>query len=128
MSCTSSKVNIKDSDTPLTNTYWKLAEIDGKQISVIEGMNEPYIILAAENIVKGNTGCNNLFGKYSSSNDNLTFSEISSTKMACTEPEITLIETSLLNVLKTAVSYKITDGKLEIYKNGKVLARFTAKK
>jgi heat shock protein HslJ len=130
MSCTSSKENIQQTTqkTPLISTYWKLTEMDGKQVTVIEGMNEPYILLSAENLVKGNTGCNTLFGKFSSSNDILTFSEISSTKMACFEPEISNVEIKLLNVLKTAANYKLTGEQLELYNNNKLLARLTAKK
>lgn len=128
ISCSSGKVNTGDSKTPFENTYWKLTEIDGKQVTVVEGMNEPHLIFAAEQQVTGSTGCNSLFGKYSTSKDNLTFSEISTTKMACTEPEISTVEINLLDVLKNAEGFKLSGKNLELYNNGKLLARFTAKK
>ncbi len=125
MSCTSGKVD--SNETTLINTYWKLTEIDGKQVTVVEGMNEPHLIFAAEQQVTGSTGCNSLFGKYSTSKDKLTFSEISTTKMACTEPEISTVEINLLDVFKNAGGFKLNGKNLELYNNGKLLARFTAK-
>jgi heat shock protein HslJ len=114
-----------DSSTELTNTYWKLTELNSKAATVFPGQREPHFILsAAENKVNGFGGCNRFFGSYRAEGDSLRFSQMGATRMAC--PEGMEQEQAFLKALESTDNYKIAGETLELYSDGKLLARFEA--
>ena len=61
----------------LTESYWKLIELNGNAVEAKEGGKEAHIILRKEgNRVNGNGGCNNLMGTYSINGEKINFSQI----------------------------------------------------
>ena len=89
----------------ITEKYWKLIEINGKQVVMDESTGrEPFIILKGEeNRVNANGGCNSLSGSYEISQGNrIKFSQMISTMMACVHMEI---ETELKKVFETTDNY-----------------------
>jgi heat shock protein HslJ len=77
--------------------------------------NAPNItFLAYDKTVKGNTGCNSFFGNYALDLYALSFSDVSSTEMACDEPIMTN-ENLFLEVLRNTGSYSIEENVLTLF-------------
>ena len=109
----------------LTDTYWKLLELDGELVTTPEGMREAHVILAsAESRAHGFAGCNNFFGGYLIDGDTLTFSAMGSTMMAC--PEGMDTEQAFLSALGKTTRYTISGQFLQIYADDQLLARLEA--
>jgi heat shock protein HslJ len=113
----------------LTNTYWKLVELNGKSIGEAEDgkRRELFLLLATkDNRVSGNAGCNGFGGTYSTATGNfgISFSQMMRTQMACNGPDL---ENSYLSILEKADSYYIMRDTLQLNR-GKMaaLARFVA--
>jgi putative lipoprotein len=68
----------------------------------------------------GNSGCNGFGGSYKVDGDQITFSGLVSTLMACEEPLMTQ-EGSVFKVLDGTASYKIDGDALTLTNNGNVL-------
>lgn len=114
----------KNKKPALDETYWRLSELNGKMVAQ-SGGNEAYIFLHKGKLT-GNTGCNDISGKYEDSrrDNSLTF-EPAVTEMACMGRMET--ETYMLNTLKGATRYRLNDNHLMIYNNALLLAIFEAK-
>lgn len=109
----------------LTDTYWKLLELDGEAVTSPEGMREAHVILASsESRAHGFAGCNNFFGGYQIDGDKLTFSAMGSTMMAC--PEGMDTEQAFLGALGQTTRYTISGQFLQIYADDQLLARLEA--
>jgi uncharacterized lipoprotein YbaY/heat shock protein HslJ len=109
----------------LVGTYWKLAEIAGNPVTTPEGMKEAHIILAAaDSRAHGNAGCNNFFGQFHTVDDNLEFSAMGSTMMAC--PAGMDTERAFLDALSSTTRYRISGLFMELYAEDKLLARLEA--
>ena len=64
-------------NVPLTDTYWKLLEVDGQPIQVAEQMREPNLVLHSEQSrLAGSGGVNRLIGGYTVDGDALTSTEL----------------------------------------------------
>jgi len=74
--------------------------------------------------LNGNSGCNGFGGEYSVEGDQVRFSELVSTLMACEEPLMTQ-EGTVFQVLNDTASYQIDGDTLTITKDGTALV-FTA--
>ncbi len=73
-------------DAGLTNTYWKLIELEGQPVLPGANQRELHMVLAAEgNKVSGFSGCNRFMGGYEQSEGQLQFGLLASTMMACME-------------------------------------------
>lgn len=73
------------STAELENTYWKLVRLGTDSVAV-EAEREPYLVLhSREKRVAGYGGCNRILGAYELSGDQLTFSQMAGTMMACAE-------------------------------------------
>lgn len=73
-------------DSSLTNTYWKLTELDGQPALLGAGQKELHMILTtSENRVRGFSGCNQFTGTYELNYDLLQFGPLAATMMACME-------------------------------------------
>lgn len=70
--------------------------------------------------VAGNSGCNGFGGNYTVEGDQITFSEIVSTLIACEEPLMSQ-EEAVLKVLTDVTSYRIEGDTLRLTNNELVL-------
>lgn len=118
-----------DVDFVIINKYWKLVELNGKEISVNaeSGNREAFLTLTKEhNRVSGNTGCNNLMGSfkvesYYGNEGSINFSQIATTRMACMDVNY---EQDLLKALKDCDNYLILNNTLSLKNGSELLAKF----
>lgn len=90
---------------------YKISSINNNAVSE----NIPTINFAAlDKTVRGNTGCNSFFGKYTLDLYALSFNDIASTEMACDQP-IMDVENAFLNALRNTGSYDLENSVLTFY-------------
>jgi len=124
------EIDLKKSCAPtehaaLRNTYWKLRDIGGLQVTTPEGMPEAHLILAGDEFkAQGHAGCNRFFGSFETSGDKLEFSALSSTMMAC--PDGMDTEQAFLQALGETTRYAIGGQFLTLYAGERLLARLEA--
>ena len=70
------------------------------------------------NKVSGFAGCNSFFGTYTITNDNITFSNIASSKKYCPYNDVSTVEDQFLNSLSRISTFKIEDNVLKLFENG----------
>jgi heat shock protein HslJ/dienelactone hydrolase len=110
--------------TPITNTYWKLVELNGAAIEPHEKQREVHIILEQEdNRVRGFAGCNGFFGDYELDGNSVKFGQLASTMAACPYLEE---ETALFGALEKITTYKIIGETLELRGEGDTRIRARA--
>ena len=105
----SSKPNSSQENVSITNTYWKLYELNGSPVSTDSTMraNAHFILTAGDTKFHGNTGCNSMSGTYELKEPlGLKLSNIISTKMACMNTM--QLESDFLHVLEQTDNYVIT--------------------
>ena len=110
----------------LLDTYWRLDKLGTQAVITPADMKEAHMVLAsAETRVHGNAGCNNFFGQFNTDGNELSFTALGSTMMAC--PETMETEQAFLAALGNTVSYAISGLFLELYDaEGGLLARLEA--
>ncbi len=124
------EIDLKKSCAPtehaaLRNTYWKLRDIGGREVTTPEGMQEAHLILAGDDFkARGHAGCNRFFGSFETSGDKLTFSALGSTMMAC--PDGMDTEQAFLQALGETTRYAIGGQFLTLYAGETPLARLEA--
>ncbi|NND63430.1 MAG: META domain-containing protein [Flavobacteriaceae bacterium] len=90
---------------------YKVTSIDNNQISE----NNPTLnFVALDKSIRGNTGCNNYFGKYNLDLYALSFADIASTEMAC-DSTIMDTENAFMNALNNTGSYDLENSALTLY-------------
>jgi copper homeostasis protein (lipoprotein) len=113
------------SEASLTDTHWKVLELQGRPLKRVEQGREVHMVLASEgNRAHGFAGCNRFFGGFQSDRNTLRFSPLGSTRMAC--PSGMDQEQPFLNALERAGRYEIHGQVLELYAGELLLARFEA--
>jgi heat shock protein HslJ len=111
-------------DVPLTNTYWKLIELDGGKVQPGEG-RELHMILRGADQVGGYAGCNQFTGSVTVTPDAISFGPIASTRRMC--PDVMQQEGAYLQALENAHRYSISGEDLVIENaSGVVTMRFVA--
>ena len=76
--------------------------------------------------VNGNSGCNNFFGEFTSTTNNISFSKLGSTKMGCLSTEKQETERKVLNYLgKASLTYDITGNTLKFYDGDRLAMVFS---
>jgi heat shock protein HslJ/uncharacterized lipoprotein NlpE involved in copper resistance len=108
----------------LENTHWKLVELNGRSIAIGPGQQEPHLQL--ESVLRRVTvsgGCNSLRGGYQVNSGNLSFTPMAGTKKACPEAVMDQ-EGALLKALEATATFRLFTEALELYGQGKRLARF----
>ena len=115
------------SATSLENTYWKLIELGDVAVEVANQQQEPHFVLNSEtHRVSGTGGCNRLMGSYTLNGENLVFSQVAGTMMACVKGMET--ESAFLQIFSQVNSWKMRGQRLELYDAaGKRVARFEAR-
>jgi putative lipoprotein len=111
-------------DVTLTNTYWKLVELNGGEVSPGEG-KELHMILRGDDQVGGYAGCNQFTGSVTVTGDGLSFGPIASTRRMC--PDVMQQEDAFLQALENASRFSISGEDLTIENGGgEVSMRFVA--
>jgi heat shock protein HslJ len=108
----------------LENTYWKLVELNGAEVAIAPGQQEPHLRL--ESVLRRVTvtgGCNSLRGGYQVTQGNLRFTPLAGTKKACPQAVMDR-EVTLLRALEATTTFRLFTEALELYGQGKRLARF----
>lgn len=120
-SYTSSSIH---SNVNLTDTYWKLIELNSQPVSTGAGKKELHMVFNTENSrVAGFSGCNRFTGGYKMKGNQIEFSHMASTRMACMESMDQ--EQHFLSALGNTKQFKINGEKLFMYDaDGKLLFRF----
>ena len=111
-------------DVTLTNTYWKLVELNGAAVKPGEG-KELHMILRGEDRVGGYAGCNQFTGSVTVTGDGLSFGPIASTRRMC--PDVMQQEDAFLQALENAHRFSISGEDLAVEDaNGELTMRFKA--
>jgi copper homeostasis protein (lipoprotein) len=109
----------------LENTYWKLVELNGAAIVAGAGQQEPHLRL--ESVLRRVTvsgGCSSMRGSYQVNQGGLRFTQLDGdTQKECPKP-IMDQETALLKALAETSTFRLFTEALELYGQGKQLARF----
>jgi len=101
-------------DASLTETYWKLIELDGQPAVPGAGGHELHMVLTGEGSrVRGFSGCNRFTGGYQSNSGKLTFTQLASTRMACMEGME--LEQRFLDALGRTTRFSIQGDTLALY-------------
>ena len=111
-------------DVTLTNTYWKLVELNGAAVGPGEG-KELHMILKGEDRVGGYAGCNQFTGSMTVTGNGLSVGPIASTRRMC--QNVMAQEDAFLQALESAQRYSIAGEDLAMEDaNGQVIMRFVA--
>lgn len=111
VSCDETKKVIDVAGNVQLSGAYKVSSVNNTAVSE----NAPtFNFYALDKTIKGNTGCNSFFGNYTLDLYAISFSDISSTEMACDQP-IMDVENSFLNALRNAGSYDIENSVLTVY-------------
>lgn len=112
------------SKASLTNTYWKLVELDGARVTMTpEQEREVRITLDDNGKVSGFTGCNRVMGGYTVAADVLRFTQLGGTRMMCPPPAMQL-ESAVLAHLNSVTGFRIEGEQLILLKDGAPVARY----
>jgi len=100
---------------------WQLTSYGpvGSPVPAVED-TEAGLTFNGDGTVAGNSGCNGFGGNYTVEGDQVTFSEIVSTLMACEDPRMTQ-EEAVFKVLTDTATYKIDGNTLTLTNNDMVL-------
>lgn len=118
--------SLQKPNVSLTNTYWKLTELNGEPALLGAGQKELHMILNNEgNRVKGFSGCNRFTGTYKVEESHIQFSQMASTRMVCMDGMEQ--EESFLSALEGTTGFKISGDSLSLHGAfGQLLLRFEA--
>jgi len=114
-------------DVSLTDTYWKLTEIDGQPAALGAGERELHLVLTSEEgvRVRGFSGCNRFTGSYELNEDQLRFKALAVTRMACREGMEQ--EQRFLEALGGVVRFTVSGDSLALYTGDeRLILRFRA--
>jgi len=101
-------------DASLTDTYWKLVQVQGSPVLVAEQMREPHLVLDGQDgRFAGSGGVNRLMGGYTLAGDSLTFSQAASTMMAG-PPEAMQQEQAIITALPLVRGFGVTGNDLTL--------------
>lgn len=104
----------------LAGVTWTLLTYSGSDAPQPVIVEAPITVVFTEEGMSGSGGCNSYGGIFQYDNNNLTFSDIFSTQIACAEP-ILAQEMAYFLALSTARTYEIIDDQLQIFYEGGVL-------
>lgn len=122
-----SSCTIQPHDLPLEkdvvkDAYWVLMSVGGQDVEVLNNTQSAYIRLEEkENDVDGFTGCNKISGSYTLDGEQLQFSELSTTRMACPDLEA---ESKMMEALRRVDNYKLSGDLLTLFDGDKAVATF----
>ncbi len=101
-------------DVSLTDTHWKLVEVEGQPVQVAEQMREPNLVFSGQDHrVAGSGGVNRLMGGYTLDGNSLVFSQTAMTMMAG-PPEAMQQEHAITNALQRVRTFHIVGDQLTL--------------
>lgn len=127
-SCRSSKKkpHVPKGEAELTNTYWRLAEMNGKAVETPVDARDVFIRLnTRRGKLEGFTGCNTIEGTHSEGRKGAIQFSALTTLMACEDRMD--VEQYVLKALSKANRYLINDKHLLLYNDNYLLAVFEAR-
>ncbi len=99
---------------PLVGTTWTLTTIaSGDAVSSVLNGTEVTAELTADGTVSGSAGCNRYSGSYTWTDDQLSFSSLASTKMACAD-DVMAQESAFLASMQEVASFAIEGSQLTV--------------
>lgn len=113
----------------LAGTYWRLSEINGKDVSNFKsdiGREAHLVFNDSDKQVNGSGGCNLVFGPYETGDapGKIKFSKLRSTLMMCPGPAME-IENEFNTLIEHVAGYELREGMLLLSDaDGKLLFRF----
>lgn len=103
-----------DPDKPLPGTRWSVESmVDKDSVSSVATKPGSVYLEFADGKVSGSTGCNRLGGNAVVNGDKITFSNIFTTRRACSG-DLGALERAVLNTLKGEVAWKVTADRLDL--------------
>lgn len=110
-SCTAGGIS---NTTNLVGSSWKLVSYgSSNNPTAAVPDSTTSLIFAKDGKLTGNVGCNSFSGDYKANGSQVTFGQIVTTLMACSDP-VMQQETAVLKVLSGTASFKVDSGKLVI--------------
>lgn len=99
-----------------TTESWVLeaGTLTGADIPIVDGHPITLIFDEPEGMAGGTSACNQYFGSYTLSGNELTFGDMGQTMMACMPDEVMESETAYLEALALVELFSIEDGQLNL--------------
>jgi len=113
----------KPADSPLENTYWRLAEVEHLMVRTPADAKEAHMKLRGGN-VEGFGGCNGITTTYTREGTRLVFAPFATTMMYCEGRSE--IESAFHRALGDHTRFKVSGETLELFKGDALIARFQA--
>lgn len=111
--------------TELENMFWSLVSLGPQNAQQQVAPGSKVSLLLSNGLAGGVGGCNAYGGSYQINGDQITFSDINSTLIACTDNQITEQEKQYFEALRSATSYEVNGNTLHImYDNGQSMLVF----
>ncbi len=116
----SRKFNKVQIDSNLVEKYWKLVSINDRKVTREDfTTREPHMIFKSQlSKVNGNDGCNGFGGSFKLNGNEIVFSQMISTMMACPD---SFVFNQFMKILTEKLTYKATENTLEIKSKNNVL-------
>lgn len=108
---------------PLLLTRWVAAELGGNSFDSSGLDKPPHLRLMGQGRLQGHTGCNTIQARYAQTGENLRFSQLVTTRMACHGKAATN-EQALLKALQQAAQFEMRGNQLWLLQGDQTLARF----
>jgi len=103
------------------NQHWVLVELKGVPVQQSESRRDAYINFeVADKRFAGNGGCNQINGGYTLDKNDIRFTDVVSTKMACSDLEF---ENTFLSALSSVDRYEVRGNDLLLKRKQEVMAR-----
>lgn len=109
---------------PLVQTYWRLRELDGRQIELFPDQPEPHLILRDNGQASGSDGCNNFFMNWKRKDEALSFSDGGSTLRIC--PQGQEQSRAIHSMFSRVDEWNINGSMLELRSKKSIVAVFEA--
>jgi putative lipoprotein len=99
-----------------TTESWVLqaGTLDGADIPIVEGFPITLVFDQPEGMAGGKSACNQWFGSYTLSGNELTFTDIAGTLMACTDEGVMDSETAFLTAMEFVEIYTLEGNELNL--------------
>ncbi len=110
-------------ETSLSNTYWKLVELNGRAVAPHGDQREVHMLLHGDARVTGFAGCNQFSGGYRQTGPNLHFEQLATTLMACPYSDE---ERDFMQALEGVTGYQVLGESLDLRGESGSIARFRA--
>ena len=116
----------KEPTATLENTYWRLLDVGGVVIPVVDGQREPHFVLHRTRAgIAGYSGCARLDGRYTLSGNGITLRADVLSAASCSTEAASRQQALMLDAMSHTVRWRIEGERLSLLDgNGGVLSRF----